>query len=119
MSVNEVGNITKDYGGGKGVFDIGFNVENSEVVGFLGPIGAAETETIRQLMGFIHPDKGSCRINGLDCFKKSPEIQKSLGYLPGEISFMDDMTGIEFIRFVANMKGMRGLDRAKERLETF
>lgn len=119
MSVIEVANITKDYGGGKGVFDVGFNVENGEVVGFLGPNGAGKTTTIRQLMGFIHPDKGSCRINGLDCFKKSPEIQKSLGYLPGEISFMDDMTGIEFIRFVANMKGMRDLDRAKELMETF
>ena len=97
MRIIEVSHITKDYGSGKGVFDVTFNVEKGEVVGFLGPNGAGKTTTIRQLMGFVRPDKGSVRIKGMDCFKKSSEIQKSLGYLPGEISFMEDMTGNEFI----------------------
>lgn len=119
MSVIEIAGITKDYGGGKGVFDVSFNVEKGEIMGFLGPNGAGKTTTIRHLMGFIRPDKGSCRINGMDCFKNSCEIQKSLGYLPGEISFMDDMTGIEFIGFIANMKGMGDLDGARELMDFF
>jgi ABC-2 type transport system ATP-binding protein len=114
MRVIEIDQITKDYGNGKGVFDISMTVEQGEVMGFLGPNGAGKTTTIRQLMGFIHPDSGQVRINGLNCFAKAHEIQKSLGYLPGEIAFMDDMTGLEFIRFIAEMKHLKSLNRAKE-----
>lgn len=64
MKVIEVDHITKDYGDRRGVFDVTFDVEKGEVLGFLGPNGAGKTTTIRQLMGFIHPDKGSVRIGG-------------------------------------------------------
>ncbi|NLO48217.1 MAG: ABC transporter ATP-binding protein [Clostridiales bacterium] len=119
MSVISVNNITKDYGNSRGVFNISFTVEDGEVMGFLGPNGAGKTTTIRQLMGFIHPDSGSVSINGMDCFTKSHEIQKSLGYLPGEIALMNDMTGMEFIRFIAKMKGLASLERAKELMAYF
>lgn len=114
MSVIEVDGITKDYGGGKGVFDIHFTVEKGEVLGFLGPNGAGKTTTIRQLMGFIRPDRGAARIGGKDCFAQADEIERSLGYLPGEIAFMEDMTGREFLRFIAGMKGMKDMGRAEE-----
>lgn len=119
MSVIEINHITKDYGGGRGVFDVSFNVEEGEVLGFLGPNGAGKTTTIRQLMGFIRPDSGKLSIQGMDCFKESDRIQRSLGYLPGEIAFIDSMNGMEFIRFVAKMKGMKDLGRAKELMEMF
>ena len=119
MGVIEISNITKDYGKGRGVFDVSFSVEEGEVLGFLGPNGAGKTTTIRQLMGFIKPDGGSLSIQGMDCFKKADEIQKSVGYLPGEIAFIDSMNGMEFIRFVAKMKKMKGLDRAHELMELF
>lgn len=67
MSVIALSHITKDYGGGHGVFDVSFAVEQGEVFGFLGPNGAGKTTTIRQLMGFLAPDSGTCTINGLDC----------------------------------------------------
>lgn len=70
-------------------------------------------------MGFIKGDKGGCSINGLNCFDKSSEIQKILGYLPGEIAFLDDMTGIKFIKFVAEMKGIKDLSKANELIERF
>lgn len=114
MSVIKISDITKDYGRGRGIFDVSFDVKKGEVMGFLGPNGAGKTTTIRHLMGFIHPDKGSVSINGMNCFTQAAEIQGSLGYLPGEIGFMDDMTGIEFIKFIASMKRMKSLDRAKE-----
>ena len=58
MNVIEIRHITKDYGRGRGVFDISFSVKQGEVLGFLGPNGAGKTTTIRQLMGFIKPDSG-------------------------------------------------------------
>lgn len=117
--VFEINNITKDYGNNKGVFDASFSVNKGEVMGFLGPNGAGKTTTIRQLMGFIHPDKGEVKINGMDCFKKAAKIQETLGYLPGEIAFMDDMTGIDFIKFIASMKNLNDLSYAKELMELF
>lgn len=119
MSVIEINNITKDYGHGRGVFDVSFSVEKGEVLGFLGPNGAGKTTTIRQLMGFIRPDSGSLSILGMDCFKHADKIQGALGYLPGEIAFIDSMTGTEFIKFVARMKKMKDSGRAEELMEMF
>lgn len=119
MSVIEINHITKDYGRGRGVFDVSFCVERGEVLGFLGPNGAGKTTTIRQLMGFIKPDSGTLTIRGKDCFEKADEIERSLGYLPGEIAFMDSMNGMEFIKFIANMKKMKDLGRAPRLMELF
>lgn len=119
MSEIEISHITKDYGKGRGVFDVSFSVEQGEVLGFLGPNGAGKTTTIRQLMGFIKPDSGRLAIQGMDCFKESDKIQRALGYLPGEIAFIDSMNGMEFIKFVAKMKKMKGLGRAQELMKMF
>lgn len=114
MSVIQIEHITKDYGNQKGVFDISFTVEKGEILGFLGPNGAGKTTTIRQLMGFIKPDSGSISILGMDCFQEVEKVQNTLGYLPGEISFMEDMTGIEFIRMIAEMKHISDFSKAEE-----
>ncbi|MFA9466985.1 MAG: ABC transporter ATP-binding protein [Velocimicrobium sp.] len=119
MKVIEIENISKDYGNHKGVFDVSFFVEKGEVLGFLGPNGAGKTTTIRQLMGFIKPDKGSVKIAGMDCFQQASKIQSDLGYLPGEIAFMEDMKGDEFIHFIAKMKGMKDFLRAEELMNFF
>ena len=119
MDVIEVKQLTKDYGNKKGVFNLKLSVKKGEVFGFLGPNGAGKTTTIRHLMGFIHPDTGKCFINGMDCSKQSDLIQKNLGYLPGEIAFMDDMTGINFIKFIAEMKDIKDFTRAQELIEMF
>lgn len=119
MHVIELCGLTKDYGAGKGVFGLQLTVPQGEVLGFLGPNGAGKTTTIRQLMGFIRPDAGTARIRGLDCFRQAETIQASLGYLPGEIAFMDDMTGMDFIKFIAGMKGMKDLGRARELMDQF
>ena len=70
-------------------------------------------------MGFIHPSSGECFINGLDCRTQADIIQKSLGYLPGEIAFMDDMGGLEFIKFIAEMKGIKDFHLAEELIDMF
>lgn len=119
MSVIELKDLTKDYGDGKGVFNLSFAVEKGEAFGFLGPNGAGKTTAIRHLMGFIKPDGGSCGINGLDCRRHTSRIQTSLGYIPGEIAFMDEMTGIGFIQFLAGYRGLKDLSRARALMERF
>lgn len=119
MEIIKVNSLTKDYGNGKGVFDVNLSVNQGEVYGFLGPNGAGKTTTIRHLMGFIKPQKGSCSINGLDCWKYSAKIQQRLGYLPGEIAFMNNMSGNEMIKFIADMKNLKDLSRAHELMELF
>jgi len=119
VNVIEIKQLTKDYGHKKGVFDLSLSVKKGEVFGFLGPNGAGKTTTIRHLMSFIHPDKGECFINGLDCSKQVDIIQKNLGYLPGEIAFMDDMKGLEFIKFIAQMKGIKDFSLAEALIKRF
>lgn len=119
MSVISVQSMTVDYGNNKGVFNLSFNVEKGEVIGFLGPNGAGKTTTIRQLMGFAAPNSGGCTILGMNCKKQAAEIQAHVGYLPGEIAFMNDMSGTQFIKFVAEMKGLKGVGRANEIIEMF
>lgn len=119
MSLIQINQITKDYGNHRGTFDVSFTVEKGEILGFLGPNGAGKTTTIRQLMGFIKPDYGTLAILGKDCFKEADLIQKQLGYLPGEIAFMDEMTGTEFIQFIANLKNLHDLSRAHQLIDYF
>ncbi|MFV0551317.1 MAG: ABC transporter ATP-binding protein [Anaerorhabdus sp.] len=115
----KVNDLTLQYHSGKGVFDLNFEVKEGEVVGYLGPNGAGKTTTIRALMGFIKPDKGNTTINGLDSFSDAPKIMKSLGYLPGEISFIDGMTGEEYLKYMADVRGLKDLTRQKELIEMF
>ncbi|WP_257966947.1 ABC transporter ATP-binding protein [Brachyspira pilosicoli] len=85
----------------------------------LGPNGAGKTTTIRQLMGFIKSDKGSAKILDMDCFVNRENIQLKLGYLPGEIAFMDEMKGSDFIRFIAEMKSIKSKKRINDLTDLF
>lgn len=119
MSVIEIEHLSRDFGGGKGIFDVSFQVGEGEVFGFLGLNGAGKTTTIRHLMGFLKAKSGSCTINGLDCWKESDKIQKQLGYIAGEISFFEDMTGTEFLKFMQKYRKLGFENRQKELLERF
>ena len=107
MDIIKINNLTKDYGNKKGIFNVNISIKKGEVFGFLGPNGAGKTTTIRNLMGFIRPDSGTCSILGMDCFKESEKIKEKLGYLAGEIAFFDDLTGIKLLNFLADMKGIK------------
>jgi ABC-2 type transport system ATP-binding protein len=115
----DVKKLTLRYPSGKGVFDLDFSVKKGEVMGYLGPNGAGKTTTIRALLGFMQPNSGTCSIGGLDCSNRAPEIQKSLGYIPGEIAFLDDMNGDEFLKFMHEMRGTKDKERQKQLLEMF
>ncbi len=113
----ELKNVTKVYKSGKGVFDVSFEVRQGEVFGFLGPNGAGKTTTIRNLLGFLLPDQGSCRVNGLDCWSNAAKIQEFVGYIPGEIAFIDNMTGVSFLNLIAKMRSMQDFTKKNELIE--
>ena len=94
-----------------GVFDLNFTIKEGEVFGYLGPNGAGKTTTIRNLLGFANADAGDARIDGLDCRKDTVQLQGRIGYLPGETAFLDNMTGIEFLKFMGEMRGTKDLSR--------
>ena len=117
MNAVQISHITKDYGNSRGIFDVSLSVKKGEVYGFLGTNGAGKTTTIRHLLGFLKPEKGECRINGMDCFSQASLIQKNLGYLAGEIAFPEDFTGRGLLNFLADMKGIRDRSRIKELID--
>jgi ABC-2 type transport system ATP-binding protein len=86
-------------------------------MGYLGPNGAGKTTTLRALLGFMRPNSGNCLIGGLDCIKQAPQIQKKLGYIPGEISFPEDMNGDEFLAFMSAMRGVNCTERKNQLLD--
>lgn len=118
-SIIKVENLTKDYGNNRGVFGISFEVKKGEVFGFLGPNGAGKTTAIRHLLGFIKPQGGKTEIAGMDSWENPSQIQKLLGYVPGEIAFPSNMSGWKFIKQIAEMRNMKDLSSAEELCKYF
>lgn len=110
--------LTKDYGG-KGLFDLCLTVPAGECCGYIGPNGAGKTTTLRLLMGFLRPGAGSARINGRDCFAAAAAVHGQVGYLPGELALMEELTAWQFIRLMAQMRGLTDLTRARQLAERF
>jgi ABC-2 type transport system ATP-binding protein len=97
--------LTKSYGKQRGVIDLTFSVVPGEVFGYLGPNGAGKTTTIRTLLDFIRPTSGRAAVLGLDSRHDSIEIHRRTGYLPGEMALYDRMTGAEYVRYLAALRG--------------
>lgn len=119
MPVIEVSHLTKDYGHGRGVFDVSIKVEQGMCYGFLGPNGAGKTTTIRHLMGFSKPQSGSTSILGCDSWNCADELKNAVGYLPGEIAFPKGLTGTEFLDMQMKMRRVKEETYKNELLERF
>ncbi|CEP95600.1 ABC transporter [[Clostridium] sordellii] len=119
MNIINIDHLTKDYGDGKGVFDVSIKIKKGEVYGYLGPNGAGKSTTMRHLMGFSKPQIGTVSIYNMDCWKNQRQIQKRLGYLPVEIAFPDDMTGIAYLKLISKMRKMKDFSYAEELLKMF
>lgn len=117
--VIETSHLTKDYGFGRGVFDVNINVRKGEVFGFLGPNGAGKSTTIRHLMGFSKADSGSSKILGMETFSNYDKILGRVGYIPGEIALPAGLTGWEFIRMMQDMQKVHNETRLKQMLDLF
>lgn len=101
--------LTKSYGKSRGIIDITFEIQQGAVFGFLGPNGAGKTTAMRTLMGLLRPTSGNATIGGLDCWKRSTEVKKLVGYLPGEFTFDAGMRGGQIIEYLGHLRG--GVDQ--------
>ena len=111
--------LTKDYGKGKGIFDLEFTVKKGEVYGIVGTNGSGKTTTMRHLMGFLKPDSGESSVLGYSSWKKPYKFMDRVGYVPGEIDFPDVGSGRDFLRLQAGYLGIRNTEYISELIDLF
>ena len=102
----EVGNLTKNYGEIRAVDNISFSVRDGTVCGFLGPNGAGKSTTMNIMTGCLSATEGIVKIGGYDIFEESEKAKKLIGYLPEQPPLYLDDTPREYLRFVAEAKGI-------------
>jgi ABC-2 type transport system ATP-binding protein len=110
--------VSKKYGSYHALRDVSFDVKEGEIVGFLGPNGAGKTTAMRILSGFFPPTSGRVFVRGVDISKHPRKAKEAIGYLPETVSLYPDMRVIEYLKFVAKLKGvpaheLRGHVRSK------
>ncbi len=105
-SILSVNHLTKDFGHGRGIFDLSLDIHEGEVFGYLGTNGSGKTTTIRHMMGFLKADSGTVTVNGLNPWTNAPDVMKSVSYIPGEIAFPDLQTGTDFFKVQAQFLGV-------------
>jgi len=110
----EVEHLVKSYRELKAVDDVSFQVQSGEILGFLGPNGAGKTTTMRILTGVLPPTSGKAKVCGFDVFENPIEVKKRIGYLPENPPVYTDMTARAYLRFVAEIKGVRRKARESE-----
>ena len=108
----EVQNLIKNYGNIQAVKNISFTVNKNEVLGFLGPNGAGKSTTMNIIVGYLPMTSGTIKINGIDISENPKEAKKNIGYLPEIPPLYPDMKVIEYLKFVAGIKGIKKQDRA-------
>jgi ABC-2 type transport system ATP-binding protein len=102
----EVKNLTKSYGQNKAIDSLNFTVSKGEVVGFLGPNGAGKSTTMKIITGFMAPTSGEASVAGFDVFESPLEVKRRIGYLPEHPPVYGDMLVRDYLRFVAELKGV-------------
>lgn len=108
----EIQNLSKHYGQIKAVDDVSFTVEKGEILGFLGPNGAGKTTTMNIITGYLPATEGSVRVCGFDVMQHPMEVKKRIGYLPEHPPIYTDMTVLDYLYFVSDLKKV---DKKKKR----
>ena len=107
----KVTGVTKKYPARLAVDNVSFEVERGEIVGFLGPNGAGKTTTMRMLTGYLPMNAGKIEVAGYDISKHPEEIRRRIGYLPESCPLYPEMRVDEYLRFRAELKGVRSSAR--------
>ncbi len=97
--------LTKSYGSARGIVEVDLTVEQGEVFGFLGPNGAGKTTAIRTLLDLIRPTSGRAFVFDIETTHDPVAIHRRIGYLPGEFSLYDRLTGRQTLTYFANLRG--------------
>jgi ABC-2 type transport system ATP-binding protein len=110
-SVISAQGLTKHYGSIVALDDLSLDVVAGEIFGFLGPNGAGKSTTIRTLLGFLHPTRGTATVLGRDIVTDTVEIRRLTGYLPGGIALYDSLTGEQALDYLARLQGRNAYRR--------
>ncbi|AJM72105.1 ABC transporter ATP-binding protein [Mycoplasma yeatsii] len=119
QEIIRINNLTKKFKSGYGIFDINLVVKQGDVYGYLGPNGAGKSTTIRHMMGYIKPLKGSVNIMNKDAWKQSHLIQSEVGYIPGEINLPEYVNGLDFIKQIFKLRNQTNWDYVEKLINYF
>ncbi len=104
-SVISTSGLGKSYRGRPALIDVFLEVPPGVIFGYLGPNGAGKTTTIRLLAGLLRPTAGRAEVLGLDTVRNREAVQERIGYLPGEFVAYPDLTGEQYLEYLANLRG--------------
>ena len=110
----KIKDLSKRFDQFTAIDDLSFNVEEGEVLGFLGPNGAGKSTTMKLITGFLSPSSGSVTIDGYDITQNPIEAKTLIGYLPEGAPSYGDMTTLQFLNFIAQVRGFRGNEIAEK-----
>lgn len=109
----EARGLSKRYDDFLALDKVDMEVRKGEVLGFLGPNGAGKSTTMKILTCFTAPTEGTARINGCDIFDDPIGVRKAIGYLPESTALYQDMLVLEYLQFVAELRGITGAEQNK------
>ena len=109
-AIVQIEKLTKSYGAQRGIIEVDLSIEQGEVFGFLGPNGAGKTTTIRTMLDLIRPTSGRALVFGIESSADPVAIHRRVGYIPGEFTLYDRLTGKQTLEYFANLRG--GVDAA-------
>ncbi len=115
----ETHNLTRHFGKHRGIANVSLSVEAGEIFGFLGPNGAGKSTTIRHLLGLMRPDSGTVRTLGFEPCLDEVELAKNVGYLPGELALIDNLTGRTLLDRFAGLRALTDRSYQNELVERF
>jgi len=113
----KIKNLSKKFGHLTAVKDVSFEVQPGEVLGFLGPNGAGKSTTMKMITGFLTPTSGEIEVSGFNVSEKPIEVKKRIGYLPEGAPSYGEMTPLQYLEFIAQVRQLSGqskIDRNKE-----
>jgi ABC-2 type transport system ATP-binding protein len=106
LAVIEARHLVRRYGDFVAVDDVSFGIDHGEVVGLLGHNGAGKTTIMKMLTGYLEPSSGSAQINGIEVESNPLQVQASIGYLPENLPLYPELSIVEYLRYVADLRGV-------------
>jgi len=114
VSAIQTSRLTKDYGSGRGLFDLDLEVPQQQVFGLVGPNGAGKSTFVRCVMGLVRPTAGSAFVFGIDCLRDAVDVARRVGYLPDPTPDFGDMRGADVVAYFGRVRG--GVDAGRVRM---